>query len=79
MKSSGFRVMWLYWNMARTNVRIGEFLDLEIGDVITTEHKITRDVEVYIRGRKKFAGRPGLVGRKRGLVVTNVFEEVGKE
>ncbi len=65
--------------LARTNVRIGEFLDLEIGDIITTEHKITRDAEVYVRGRKKFAGRPGLVGRKRGLVVTDVFEEVGKE
>jgi len=65
--------------LAGTDVKIGEFLDLEIGDIITTNHKITRGVDVYVEGRKKFSGRPGLVGKKRGLVVTRVFEDVGKE
>lgn len=65
--------------LARTDVRIGEFLGLEIGDIITTDQKITREVDVFVRERRKFSGRPGLVGKKRGLVVTKVFEEVGKE
>ncbi len=65
--------------LAKTDVRIGDFLDLEIGDVITTSHKINREVEVLIDNRKKFVGRPGLIGKKRGLVVTRVIDEVGKE
>lgn len=65
--------------LAKTDVRIGDFLDLEIGDVVTTSHKINREVEVLIDNRKKFVGRPGLIGKKRGLVVTRVIDEVGKE
>jgi flagellar motor switch protein FliM len=65
--------------LASTDVSIGEFLNLKIGDVITTNDKISREVRVYIGNRKKFSGRPGLVGRKRGLVVTRIHEELGKE
>ncbi len=65
--------------LASTDVSIGEFLNLKIGDVITTDNRINREVQIYIRNRKKFSGRPGLVGRKRGLVVTRVHEELGKE
>jgi flagellar motor switch protein FliM len=65
--------------LAKTEVRIGDFLNLHVGDVITTSNKISQEVDVFIRHRKKFTGRPGLVGRKRGLVVTQVHEELGKE
>lgn len=65
--------------LASSDVSIGEFLNLKVGDVITTDIKINREVQVYIKNRKKFLGRPGLVGRKRGLVVTRVCEELGKE
>jgi flagellar motor switch protein FliM len=65
--------------LASTDVSVGEFLNLKIGDVITTNDKISREVRVYIGNRKKFSGRPGLVGRKRGLVVTRIHEELGKE
>jgi len=65
--------------LASTDVRIGEFLNLKVGDIVTTGNRISREVQVYIRNRKKFSGRPGLVGKKRGLVVTSVYEELGKE
>ncbi len=65
--------------LAATDVSIGEFLNLRVGDVITTDSRINREVQVYIKNRRKFSGRPGLVGRKRGLVVTRVHEELGKE
>ncbi len=65
--------------LTSTDVSIGEFLNLKVGDVITTDNRINREVQVYIKNRKKFSGRPGLVGRKRGLVVTRVYEELGKE
>jgi len=65
--------------LADTEVRIGDFLNLKIGDVITTDHKINQEVDVFIRHRKKFTARPGLVGRKKGLIVTRVYQELGKE
>jgi flagellar motor switch protein FliM len=65
--------------LANTQVRIGDFLNLKKGDVITTNHKIDQEIEVMVRRRKKFHARPGLVGRKKGLVVTKVFQEIGKE
>jgi flagellar motor switch protein FliM len=65
--------------LADTAVSIGEFLDLKIGDVVTTDHRINREVGVFVKRRKKFIGRPGLVGRKRGLVISRIFDEVGKE
>ena len=65
--------------LANAKVRIGDFLNLKIGDVITTDHKINQEVDVFIKHRKKFSGRPGLVGKKRGLVVTSTYQEIGKE
>lgn len=65
--------------MADTDIRIRDFLKLKIGDVVTTNHRITEDVALYVRNRRKFRGRPGLVGRKRGVVVSTVMDPIGKE
>ena len=65
--------------LARTDVRIGDFLDMKVGDVITTDHKMDREITAFIDARRKFACRPGLVGRKRGVVITKVFDDIGKE
>jgi len=65
--------------LAKTEVKIRDFLNLKVGDVITTDQRINREVEVYIRQRRKFTGRPGLVGRKKGLVINQVCMETGKE
>jgi flagellar motor switch protein FliM len=65
--------------LANTEVRIGDFLNLKKGDVITTDQKINQEIEVMVRRRRKFYARPGLVGRKKGLIVTRVYQEMGKE
>lgn len=65
--------------LADTSLRIRDFLNLKIGDIITTEHKITDEIGLYVHNRKKFRGRPGLVGRKRGVLVTAVANPIGKE
>lgn len=65
--------------LARTTVRIEEFINLKVGDVITTDQKMTSEVDVYIKNRKKFSGRPGLVGKKRSMVITKAHQELGKE
>jgi len=65
--------------LADTEVRIGDFINLKVGDVITTDHRINQEVEVFIKHRRKYSARPGLVGRKKGLIVTRAHQELGKE
>jgi flagellar motor switch protein FliM len=65
--------------LARTDVTIGEFLNLKIGDIVTTDHRINREVDVYVEAKRKYSGRPGLVGKKRGFVITRIYEHIGKE
>ncbi|MFH1701054.1 MAG: flagellar motor switch protein FliM [Candidatus Zixiibacteriota bacterium] len=65
--------------LAETEVRIRDFIDMKVGDVITTTTKINKEMDIYIRNRKKLLGRPGLVGKKKGFTITRILEEVGKE
>ena len=66
-------------HLADTEVRIRDFLNLKIGDIITTENKINQEITGYVRGREKFRGRPGLVGKKKGMVITSIINELRKE
>ncbi|MCK5126315.1 MAG: flagellar motor switch protein FliM [candidate division Zixibacteria bacterium] len=65
--------------LAKTSVRIRDFIDMKVGDVITTDNKITREVDIMVKNSIKFTARPGTVGNKKGFIVTNVLEELGKE
>jgi flagellar motor switch protein FliM len=65
--------------LATTDVRIRDFLNMSLGDIITTDRKISEEVDVFVRERPKFMARPGLVGKKKGLVITQVLQELGKE
>lgn len=66
-------------HLADTEVKIRDFLSLRIGDIITTENKINQEIIAYVRGRGKFHGRPGLVGKKKGMVITSIINELRKE
>lgn len=65
--------------LAETQISIRDYVQLKIGDILTTDTKINHEMSVTLAGRKKFNARPGLVGRKKGLIVTNLYEEFGKE
>ena len=65
--------------LAQTEVRIRDFINMQVGDVVTTEQKINQDIIGYINNRKKYSGRPGLSGKKKGFMITNVYSELGKE
>jgi len=60
--------------LAHTEVRIRDYLNMKVGDVITTDHNINRELEVLVRKRLKFHGRPGLLGKKKGFIVTKLIE-----
>ncbi len=62
-------------NLLETKLKMRDFLDLKIGDIIPTETKITTPMTITINDRKKLLAKPGLSGKKRACQVTGVFEE----
>jgi len=62
-----------------TSIRMREFLDLRIGDVVPSEKKINAPIEVFVNRRRKYTARPGLAGKKRAFQVIDVCERSSEE
>jgi len=56
--------------LGNVEITIREFLKIKLGDVVRLEKKVHDPVMVLVEGKPKFLGRPGLVGKKRGVQVT---------
>lgn len=49
--------------LAQTTIKMNDLLALQVGDLITTEKAITKDVLIQVEGRNKFLGQ---IGQYRG-------------
>ncbi|UCE25062.1 MAG: flagellar motor switch protein FliM [Candidatus Zixiibacteriota bacterium] len=58
-----------------TNIKMRDFLDLKVNDIIPSETKISEDISVFVNHRKKFIARPGLSGKKRAIQVIEHYDE----
>ncbi|MBE3574850.1 MAG: flagellar motor switch protein FliM [Firmicutes bacterium] len=56
-------------------VTLRELMALKPGDVIQLDHFVNQEVAVYVGSHHKFLGRPGLVGSRLALQVTDVVKE----
>jgi flagellar motor switch protein FliM len=65
--------------LLRTNVKMRDFLNLQVGDIIPSEKKIHQPIDVCVNRRRKLIARPGLAGKKRGLQVLSVCDRMSKE
>ena len=65
--------------LARTRLKVREFMNLRIGDVVTSETKISSPVDLLVDGHCKFQCRPGLFGKRRACHIIEVLPTVGKE
>ncbi|UCD94033.1 MAG: flagellar motor switch protein FliM [Candidatus Zixiibacteriota bacterium] len=65
--------------LARTRLRMKDFLNLKVGDVIATDTQINEAAELLVAGRKKFLCRPGLFGKRKAGQVTDVHPVIYKE
>jgi len=61
--------------LGKATIRVGELLELQAGDVIMLDNKVTDPVEVLVGSKKKFLGRPGIVGSKLAVQITSVIKE----
>ncbi|MDK2820400.1 MAG: flagellar motor switch protein FliM [Clostridia bacterium] len=57
----------------RTKLTVREFIDLQVGDVITLDRKLGEDMELYVDGHPKFKVQAGVVGKKAAVQVTEVI------
>jgi flagellar motor switch protein FliM len=61
-----------------TRITLREFLELQVGDVITLERSVKEDMELWVGDRPYLLGQPGAVGNKLALLVTGWARERGK-
>ena len=62
--------------VGKTNITVDEFIDLQVGDVITLDSFIDSDFNVMIGNLLKFYAKPGISRGKNAIQITSL---VGKE
>jgi len=66
-------------SIGQVNITIEEFLNLEAGDVITTETRTKDDLPVTIGNQVKFYAKPGTRDKNRAIQITRVKSEVADD
>ena len=59
-----------------TDIKVREFLNLKIGDIVPSETKINTPLNIYINRTRKFLGRPGLKAKKKAF---QILQDCGAE
>jgi len=65
--------------LLNSHIKMRDFLNLNLGDVIPSEKKIDQSIDVTINKRRKFVARPGLSGKKRAVQVIEVYDNIAEE
>jgi len=65
--------------LMQSHIRMRDFMELKLGDVLPSEMKITEPMDIYVNRHKKFKARPGLSGKKRAVQILEVCEGIVEE
>jgi flagellar motor switch protein FliM len=55
--------------LGRTGVKLGEFIALQVGDVIPLDAKVSGEIPIYVGNRVAFQGVPGVVGDRMSVQI----------
>lgn len=61
--------------LGNTFIEVRELLELQAGDVIMLDSKVTDPLAVMVGSKKKFLGKPGVVGSKTAVQIVSVLKE----
>ncbi|MBC7784526.1 MAG: flagellar motor switch protein FliM [Burkholderiales bacterium] len=61
--------------LARTRISLNDLLTLQVGDLITTDKRISSDLTVQVEGRNKFLAKLGQMRGNRAVQITTVAKE----
>ncbi len=62
--------------LAQTTMRMTELLSMQVGDMITTEKDISREVLIQVEGKNKFLGHIGQYKGNRAIKIVRKCEQV---
>ncbi len=65
--------------LLRSRIKMRDFLQLQVGDIIPSERKISESIDICVNRRRKFVARPGLAAKKRAFQVIAVDDRMSKE
>lgn len=63
--------------LGETHITVGDFVNLQEGDVICLDRKADEDIDIMIENIKKFKGIVGLKNNNLAVQITNIKEEGG--
>ena len=61
--------------LGKLNISVGELLELQIGDVLAIERGVDDEVDVLVGDILKFKARPGVMGKKGALKITQILKK----
>ena len=65
--------------LGATVVTLQDILGLQPGDILVTDQLLKNDLNIRVGNLVKFLGRPGILGKKMAISITQVLEPVGQE
>jgi flagellar motor switch protein FliM len=61
--------------LAQTSMTMQDLMNLQVGDIITTEKDIARDVLIQVEGKNKFLGQIGKLRGNRAIRITKLCQD----
>ncbi|WP_432400551.1 flagellar motor switch protein FliM [Wukongibacter sp. M2B1] len=61
--------------VGNANITVGDFLNLQVGDVIQLDTKIYEDIKVIVGDQEKFSGKPGTIKKKVAVRIRDLIQE----
>lgn len=61
--------------IGKAKITVGDFLNLQTGDVIQLDTKINEDIKVIVGNQKKFTAKPGIKKKKVAIKISDFIEE----
>ncbi|BER91343.1 flagellar motor switch protein FliM [Atrimonas thermophila] len=65
--------------LGRTNISLGDFLELEVGDVVVLNQRLNKPLNIRVGKKVKMVGVPGRVGNRIAVRVDRLKEETNHE
>jgi flagellar motor switch protein FliM len=61
--------------LGTSTISVKDFVNLQLGDIIKVDKKVSQELEVYVGNIKKFKALPGYSDNKYAVRVTEVIRE----
>lgn len=61
--------------LGRSSISVGDFANIQVGDVIRLDTKVEDELNIYVGNIKKFTALPGSTGDKYAVRITSVIRE----